>query len=39
MEFNHGIELLQLCEKTGLPISQIMKKKRGGIFPALRKKK
>ena len=27
MEFNHGIELLQLCEETGLPISQIMKKR------------
>ena len=38
MEFNHGIELLQLCEKTGLPISQIMKKERR-YFPALRKKK
>lgn len=27
MEFNHGLELLQLCETTGLPISQIMKKR------------
>lgn len=27
MEFNHGLELLQLCEATGLTISQIMKKR------------
>lgn len=27
MEFNHGLELLQLCEATDLPISQIMKKR------------
>ena len=27
MEFNHGLELLQLCSTTGLPISQIMKKR------------
>lgn len=27
MEFNHGIELLKLCEETGLPISQVMKKR------------
>lgn len=27
MEFNHGLELLQLCEATGLSISQIMKKR------------
>ena len=27
MEFNHGLELLQLCEATGLPISQVMKKR------------
>ena len=34
MEFNHGIELLQLCEKTGLPISQIMKK-REAVFSGI----
>ncbi len=27
MEFNNGAELLELCQKTGFPISQIMKKR------------
>ncbi|MEF2877671.1 MAG: L-serine ammonia-lyase, iron-sulfur-dependent, subunit alpha [Blautia sp.] len=27
MDFNHGTELLKLCEETGLPISQVMKKR------------
>ena len=31
MEFNHGLELLQLCSTTGLPISQIMKKREAGF--------
>lgn len=31
MEFNHGLELLQLCEATGLTISQIMKKREAGF--------
>ena len=28
MEFNNGAELLELCQETGFPISQIMKKER-----------
>ena len=31
MEFNNGAELLELCQETGFPISQIMKK-RGRVF-------
>ena len=27
MEFNNGAELLELCQETGFPISQIMKKR------------
>ena len=27
MEFNNGAELLKLCQETGFPISQIMKKR------------
>ena len=27
MEFNHGTELLELCEKNKMPISLVMKKR------------
>lgn len=27
MDFNHGSELLKLCEESGMPISQVMKKR------------
>lgn len=38
MEFNHGLELLQLCEATGLPISQIMKKEKQSFLEFQRKR-
>ena len=32
MEFNHGTELLELCEKLGKPISAVMKLRETEIF-------